>query len=423
MSDASLRRRLARLLDLAGITIDGPAPHDIQVHDPRLYARVIAGGSLALGEAYMDRWWDCEQLDAFIARVLRARLDERVRPRAWLGAFLRARLRNLQTRRRSRRAIGRHYDLGNDLYRAMLDRRLIYSCGFWQDAADLDQAQEHKLELVARKLQLAPGMRVLDIGCGWGGTARYLAETRGVEVVGVTLSQQQVDLGRQMCRGLPVEIRRQDYRDLDDRFDRILSLGMIEHVGWRNYRTFMRTVRRNLADDGLLLLHTIGNNRSVRHGDAWMDRYIFPDGMLPSVRQLADASEGLLVMEDWHGFGPDYDRTLLAWHANFVRHWPELSSRLDDRFFRMWTYYLLSCAGSFRARKNQVWQVVFSPHGIAGGYRAPRSAVEASGAQDPAAVPAEQAVAPSRDDSRRARQRCRTRRATAGGPAPRTRAR
>jgi len=365
-------RKVNELLTAAGITIDGPAPWDIRIHDDRLYARVMAGGSLALGEAYMDGWWDCPHLDEFFTRVLRARLDTKVRSRTWLWAALRARLLNMQSIGRTRAHIRRHYDLGNNLYRNMLDRRMIYSCGYWSGARDLDEAQENKLELVARKLQLAPGMRVLDIGCGWGGAARYMAEKHNVEVVGITVSHRQVELAREICAGLPVEIRLQDYRELEGTFDRIYSLGMFEHVGYRNYRTFMRVVKRLLHRDGLFLLHTIGGNTSVRRTDAWIDRYIFPGSMLPSAAYITTAAEGLFVLEDWHCFGPDYDRTLMQWHANFNAHWDELKQEYDERFRRLWNYYLLSCAGSFRARKNQVWQVMLSARGIEGGYRRPR---------------------------------------------------
>jgi len=371
MPESTFRHRIAGLLDLAGIRIDGPDPHDIRVHDPRLFGRVLAGGSLALGEAYMDGWWDCRRLDEFFARVLRARLDDRVRSRTWLWAALKARLLNRQTLRRAARMARHHYDLGNDLYRRMLDRRMIYSCGFWSGARDLDEAQERKLELVCRKLGLGPGMRVLDIGCGWGGAARYAAERYGVEVVGITVSRRQAELAREVCAGLPVEIRLQDYREVTGTYDRIFSLGMFEHVGPRNHRAFMEVVRRCLAPDGLFLLHTIGGNRSVRRTEAWMDRYIFPGSVLPSARDIAGAAEGLFVLEDWHGFGPDYDRTLMQWYRNFLDGWNELKSRYDERFRRMWTYYLLSCAGSFRARRNQVWQVVLSSAGVVGGYRAP----------------------------------------------------
>jgi len=249
---------------------------------------------------------------------------------------------------------------------------MIYSCGYWQDATTLDAAQEAKLDLVCRKLGLAPGMRVLDIGCGWGGTAKFAAERYGVSVVGATVSAEQARHARTLCAGLDVEILLEDYRALRGTFDRVLSIGMFEHVGVKNYATFMRAVRARLADDGLFLLHTIGANRSTRKNDPWTERYIFPNSMLPSARQIAAAVEGVFVLEDWHGFGPDYDRTLMAWHANVERAWPDLPARYDERFRRMWRYFLLSSAGGFRARQNQLWQLVLSPHGVPGGYRAPR---------------------------------------------------
>jgi len=372
MASRRMRATAERLLGLAGIAIDGDRPWDIQVHDPRLFERVMAEGSLGLGESYMDGWWDSDRLDEFITRVLLAELDTRIRPwREALGVVW-ARVVNLQRRGRAFEIGRRHYDIGNDLFSRMLDRRMIYSCAYWKDAATLDEAQEAKLDLVCRKLALKPGMRVLDIGCGWGGTAAFAAERYGVSVVGITVSAEQVNLSQRFCRGLPVEIRLQDYRDVDETFDRVLSLGMFEHVGRKNYRTFMRVVRRRLKDDGLFLLHTIGTNRSVARTDPWTERYIFPGSMLPSARQISAAAEGLFVLEDWHGFGPDYDRTLLDWHRNVEACWGELRDRYDERFHRMWTYFLLSSAGGFRSRKNQLWQVVLSPRGVPGGYRAPR---------------------------------------------------
>jgi cyclopropane-fatty-acyl-phospholipid synthase len=305
---------------------------------------------------------------------MHARLNRRVAARRLLLDMLVAKVVNLQTKSRAFRVGREHYDIGNELYERMLDRRMMYSCAYWKDAADLDAAQEAKLDLSARKLGLEPGMRVLDIGCGWGGTAQFFAERYGCEVVGVTVSREQAEYGRELCRGLPVEIRLQDYRDVHERFDRVVSIGMFEHVGYRNYRTFMEAVRRNLAEEGLLLLHTIGGNRSVHQGDPWLSRYIFPNSMLPSAKQITTAAEGLFVLEDWHNFGAHYDTTLQHWFANFRAHWPELrdSYGYSERFARMWTYYLLSCAGSFRARHNQLWQVVLSPHGVPGGYQAPR---------------------------------------------------
>lgn len=367
-------RLLSGLLADAGITLDGDAPCDLQMRNPRLPERVFAYGSLGLGEAYMDGDWEAERLDEFFARLLRARLDTRVKPASLLMHAFSARLLNRQTPRRAWQVGERHYDLGNDFYAAMLDPRMTYTCGYWQDAADLGSAQEAKLELICRKLDLRPGMHLLDIGCGWGSLLGYAAERHGVRGTGVTVSREQAEWAQQRYAGLPVEFRLQDYRELDgsQTFDRVASVGMFEHVGRRNFRTFMQVVRRALAPDGLALLHTIGKNTRRGVTDPWIDRYIFPNGELPSIGQIGDAVDDVFVVEDLHSFGADYDRTLMAWHANFEAAWPQFADRLGERFHRMWRYYLLSCAGAFRARDIQLWQWVLSPRGVPGGYRSAR---------------------------------------------------
>jgi len=278
----------------------------------------------------------------------------------------------MQSKHRAFEIGEKHYDLGNELFQNMMDKRMVYSCAYWNDAQTLDDAQDNKLDLICRKLGLQPGMKILDIGCGWGSYAKYAAEKYKVKVIGITVSKEQVDLGRILCAGLPVEIRLLDYRDLDDKFDHIVSVGMIEHVGYKNYRTYMEVVHRCLKDDGLFLLHTIGGNKSVTSVDPWMNKYIFPNGMLPSIKQLGSAIEGLFVMEDWHNFSADYDKTLIAWHKNLEENWDKIKSNYEERFHRMWDYYLLSCAGSFRARRNQLWQIVLSKKGILGGYKSIR---------------------------------------------------
>jgi cyclopropane-fatty-acyl-phospholipid synthase len=346
------------------------------VHDPHFYARVLGQGSLGLGESYMDGWWDAESLDGFLFHLLQARLDQRVHGAGELWDALRARLLNLQSRNRSREVAERHYDLGNDLYAAMLGRRLVYSCGYWTQADGrvldgLDAAQEAKLDLVCRKLGLQPGMRVLDIGCGWGEALKFAAERYGVSGVGVTISKEQADYARELCAGLPVEIRLQDYRELHEPFDAALSIGMFEHVGVKNYRGYFEVAQRCLPPGALFLLHTIGSNRSVNHTDPWIGRYIFPNSMLPSTAQIAQAVEGLFVIEDWHNFGADYDRTLQAWRDNVERAWPP-DPRYDERFRRMWRFYLAASMATFRARNSQLWQVVLSNGGVKGGYLAPR---------------------------------------------------
>ncbi len=364
------RDAAAGLLAEAGVALDGRAACDIQVHDDRMFARVLAQGQLGLGESYMAGWFDCDALDEFVCRVLRAGLHGRVGKRSLLVPYLRARYLNPQ---RVSRAAGAHYNLGNDLFEAMLDDRMTYSCGYWPGTEDLDVAQTQKLDLACRKLGLAPGMRVLDIGCGFGAFARYAAETYGVAVVGVAVSEAQLALGRERCAGLDVELRMQDYRDVTGKFDRVVSIGMFEHVGHKNYRRFMQVVRDRLKDNSsLFLLHTIGGQTATLRQDAWIAKYIFPDYMLPTIQQIGAAAEGIFVAEDWHNFGGDYDKTLMAWWRNFDGHWPALRVQYGERFYRTWRYYLLFCAGVFRARYNQVWQIVFSPLGVCGGYTGAR---------------------------------------------------
>jgi cyclopropane-fatty-acyl-phospholipid synthase len=361
------------ILAIADVDIDGSDPWDIQVHDEDFYRRVFSQGTLGLGESYMDGWWGCKHLDEFFDRVLRARLDIHLQ-KNWklISSVLLARLFNRQSKNRAFQIGEKHYDLGNDLFENMLDSRLAYSCGYWNGADTLDTAQEQKLDLICRKLGLQPGMKVLDIGCGWASFIKYAAEKYGAEVVGITVSKEQVEYGQEICKGLPVDIRLQDYRDINEQFDYIVSVGMIEHVGYKNYRTYMEMVYRCLKDDGLFLLHTIGGNRSVKATDPWIDKYIFRNGMLPSIQQLGAAIEGLFIMEDWHNFSADYDRTLMSWYKNFTANWDKISANYSDRFYRMWEYYLLSCAGSFRARSNQLWQIVLAKRGVTGGYKSIR---------------------------------------------------
>jgi len=373
-----VRKRVHDLLASADVRVGGGRPWDIQVHDDRLPARLLTGGSLALGDAYMDGWWDAASLDGLLERLLAASLDRRARGVADLRDALMSRLLNLQVGRRAFAVGERHYDLGNDLYQAMLGRRLVYSCGYWHHhdgglAASLDAAQEAKLHLVCRKLGLGPGMRVLDIGCGWGEALKFAAEHYGVSGVGVTISREQQAFASGLCEGLPLEFRLQDYRELrGERFDRAFSIGMFEHVGVRNYRRYFELVRSLLPEDGLFLLHTIGSNVSRRRTDPWIARRIFPNSMLPSACQVAEASEGLFVLEDWHNFGADYDLTLQAWRGNIEAAWAGLPPRYDERFRRMWRYYLAASMASFRTRRIQLWQVLMSPQGVPGGIVVPR---------------------------------------------------
>lgn len=368
----SFRTKVEHILSVAGIEINGKRPWDVHVNNENLYPRILSRGSLGVGESYMDGWWDCERLDEFFYRVFHAEVNNHIKNPAWLAEAAIAMFFNPQRPSRAFHIGRHHYDLGNRLYEMMLDRRMIYSCGYWKNASTLDEAQEAKLDLVCKKLMLKPGMRLLDIGCGWGGTAEFAAKNYGVSVVGVTVSKQQYSLAKKKCEGLPIEIHFKDYRKVEQHFDRILSLGMLEHVGCKNYKKFMTVVKNCLEDDGLFLLHTIGGNISVNRTDPWIEKYIFPNSMLPSAKQICAAAEKKFIIEDWHGFGPDYDKTLMCWFENFDRNWDFLKKYYDMRFYRMWKFYLLSCAAIFRARENQVWQIVFSPHGMPGGYDSER---------------------------------------------------
>ena len=361
------------LLALAEIEINGSHDYDIQVNDKAFYRNLLSGGPLGFGETYMDGQWDCEALDVLIYKVLRADLEHSISPLKLLWPVFQAKLFNLQSKKRAFNIGKHHYDIGNDLYELMLDPRMTYTCGYWKDADNLNDAQEAKLDLVCRKVGLQPGMRVLDIGCGWGSFAGFAAERYGVEVVGVTVSKEQIELGKARYSDLNVDLRFQDYRDVSETFDRIISIGMFEHVGPGNYRTYMKVVESCLVDDGLFLLHTIGTNTTRTAVDPWTNKYIFPGGVLPVAEQIEAAASGVFIMEDWHNFGTHYDHTLMAWMANVDAHREELRQLgYDERFYRMWRYFLLSSAGSDRARRNQLWQIVYSKKGLDGGYHSIR---------------------------------------------------
>ncbi|MGM0594488.1 MAG: cyclopropane fatty acyl phospholipid synthase [Pseudomonadota bacterium] len=366
---------LEELLEGTGVCFNGDAPWDIQVHNPQTYQRILSKGSLGFGEAYMDGMWEAQRLDELFHRLLRAGVDERVQNLQRIRLLLavaRNTLLNPQSYRRAFQVGEQHYDTGNDIFEAMLDSSMSYSCGYWAEADNLEQAQFDKLDLICRKLELQPGEKLLDIGCGWGGMARHAAEHYGVEVTGVTVSREQQKLAQERCRDLPVRIELMDYRDLTGRYDKIVSVGMFEHVGPKNYPCYFAAAERLLKEQGLFLLHTIGDNFTCRGTDPWIEKYIFPNGKLPSARQLSTAVEGRFLIEDWHNFGPDYDTTLMAWWENFERAWPTLRRRYDQRFYRMWHYYLMSCAGLFRARQAQLWQLVLSKTGRQGLYRSVR---------------------------------------------------
>jgi cyclopropane-fatty-acyl-phospholipid synthase len=362
---------IRRLTSEIGITINGDAASDIHVHNPRFYARVLAYGSLGLGESYMEGDWDCADLAHLHYLIGRYDVHAKWTP-SWrlLLQVAKARLLNLQSRRRSGIVAARHYDITVDLYRRMTDKWMTLSCGYWKNAHTLLEAQEAKLDLICKKINLSPGDRVLDVGCGFGSFVRYATEHYDCHVTGINVSAEQVKVARELCHGLPAVIHHCDYRQTetfrgDKAFDKAVSAGMFEHVGLKNHRMYMNVVHECLRDGGSFLLHTIGSNVSSFHNDLWFDKYIFPNALVPSLKQIVSAAEGVFVVEDCHNFGPDYARTLKSWFDNFDASWTE--SR-DDSFYRMWKYFLLAGEGGFRARQKQLWQVLLSKGGLPAGY-------------------------------------------------------
>ncbi|UZJ40274.1 cyclopropane fatty acyl phospholipid synthase [Prosthecochloris sp. SCSIO W1101] len=372
MFDTQFKRQVENLLEPAGISINGTNAWDIRVHDSRLFQRILAHGNLGFGEAYMDAWWDCDAIDELFFRILHNRINKKIATFGIFASSLAGRIFNLQIPSRAFTVGERHYNTGNDLFSLMLDTGMNYSCAYWENCNNLEQAQQKKLQLIFDKLKLKPGMKVLDIGCGWGGAALYAAKHYGVNVTGITVSNKQAQFAQQFCNDPSVSIKLCDYRSLNDKYDRIYSIGMFEHVGHKNYRHYFEVIDQCLAKDGLCLIHTIGGNEPSTSTDPWISKYIFPNSMIPAASQITDAYEGIFVLEDWHVFAHDYYLTLKSWHQNVQKNLEKLNQQYSERFFRMWKYYLLSCAGAFRARKLQIWQILLSPQGIKGLYRVPR---------------------------------------------------
>jgi cyclopropane-fatty-acyl-phospholipid synthase len=368
----SAETEIRGLLAEADVEVGGSRAWDVQVHRPALYARILAEGSIGLGEAYMDGWWDCAALDELFHHVVGADLGPKLRPNLhtiWLA--LSARLQNRQSRARASQVAKTHYDLDVTVFEATFDKRLTGSCGYWKDAENLDEAQEAKLDLVCRKIGLQPNQRVLDIGCGWGAFMGFAAEHYGASSVGVTVSREQLAYARKRYADPALDFQLKDYRAFKGEVDHVVSMGMFEHVGPKNYRAYFECVRKALRPGGLFLLHTIWGNERSSTADPWLDRYIFPNGVLPTVGQIGDAVEKLFVIEDVENFGAYYDLTLMAWRKKFQSRWDRIAETHGERFCRMWDYYLSSCAGAFRARAISVGQFILSPKGVPGGWRRP----------------------------------------------------
>tara|TARA_Y100001947_G_scaffold73671_1_gene62350 strand:- start:579 stop:1706 length:1128 start_codon:yes stop_codon:yes gene_type:complete len=364
MLNKILLDKYSEILEGVDIEINGSRPWDLQVYNQDLYKSILFNGSLGFGESYMKGWFDCDRLDLFFEKILSSGIYNEIGGAPLFFGKMKSKLRNLQSVSRAFQVAERHYDIGNDLFSLMLDKTMMYTCGYWtKDVSTLEESQLAKLDLVAKKLNLKAGMKILDIGCGWGGAAKHFANNYGVTVIGITISKEQIEYAKQNSDNMDVEFRLMDYRDLDEKFDAIYSIGMFEAVGYKNYEEFFEVVRSCLKEEGAFLLHTIGGNESTTTADPWVEKYIFPNGMMPSAEQIAKASEGIFIFDDWHNIGPHYDKTLMCWYDNFINNYEKLKDKYDNEFYRMWTYWLLSSAANFRSRSLQLWQVLFSIEG------------------------------------------------------------
>ncbi len=368
-----VKQMLIKALRRADIHINGTRPWDVVMHNEELFDRIAKQGTLGAGEAYMDGWWDCEELDTMFCKAILGNMEhELAHSLPVLFVNMRQKFFNMQDRHHAEDVAKRHYNMDNRLFAAMLGPTMNYSCGYWSNADNLDDAQRAKMDLICRKLELKPGMSVLDVGCGWGGLARWMTAHWGVQVTGVSVASEQIRYAREHDPKGLVNWVCEDYRSMTGQYDRVVSVGMFEHVGRKNYGVYMSTILRLLKSDGLFLLHTIGANYQKSGVDPWINKYIFPNGMLPSPMTLTRSFSGQFVLEDWQNFGADYDRTLMAWYRNFEDGISNGGFACDERVRRMYRYYLMSCAGCFRARDIQLWQLVLSPRGAAGGYTSVR---------------------------------------------------
>jgi len=353
---------------------NGSAPVvTFRLHDKALYRKLFLNPELALGEAYMDgtlTFEDCTVGD-FLALFLRNQSSLRTYPivkvlrRAW--RLMRA-FQQYNPAARARRNVAHHYDLGNALYRGFLDEDMQYSCAYFRHPDDsLEQAQINKTRHIAAKLRLADGQRILDIGCGWGGLALALAGLAEVEVTGITLSEEQHAVAEARARALGLADRvhfvLKDYREMDGRFDRIVSVGMFEHVGARHYPEFFAAIDRLLTEDGNLLLHSIGRSSPPSATPPWIRKYIFPGGYIPALSEVFAATEARrLWVTDVEVLRLHYAKTLAHWHQRFMARWDEMAALYDERFCRMWEFYLTLAELEMRKGYSMVFQMQIARH-------------------------------------------------------------
>lgn len=346
---------------------------DIVIHDNSAYKDFVIRGSLGFGESYMFKKWDSPHLDVVIANIIRSGIHES----RWFGTLIHAglwiksTLKNLQNRHYAPLLAETHYNAGNHLFKSFLDPNMIYTCAYFKNTDDLSQAQLNKIKVVGNKLNLKPGEKVLDIGCGWGGTARILAEMFDVEVTGISDASEMVNYANKHNAGDRVKFIKTDYRNAKGRYNKIYNVGFLEAVGPKNYRRFMQQVYDMLEDDGIFLTHTIMGQKSTNRGDPWLDKYIFPNGVLPSHQQIKRSVKKLFAIRDFESFGHYYEITLDHWRSNLNKNWEPIKAKFDnpDAFKRMMDFYFLSCKAAFHTNLIDLGQYVFTKSGQVPGYK------------------------------------------------------
>ena len=359
---SDVKKMLADSLRNHGVLFNGQNPWDPQIHNEKVFNRILEQGYLGVGESFMDEDWDVERLDELVARVHSNDVGwENIFSSGLFLHWLKSKIFNMQKGEKAYDVGQKHYDLGNDLYEVMLDKRMIYTCGYWEEGDDLVSAQEKKMDMIIEQLDLREGDHVLDIGCGWGGLMKYMTQKKNISCVGLTVSKEQAVYARKKCDGLPIEIIVEDYNKYvpEKSFDKIVSIEMIEAVGQKNFRIYMKKVHSWLVPQGRFFLQSIGSTAPKTVSDPWLDKYIFPNGILPSKSQLEKSMKGLFDVMQWQNIGKHYDPTLMAWWNNFVKGYELLDhKKYDKRFYRMWKYYLQSCAGGFRSGNWEDWQIL-----------------------------------------------------------------
>jgi len=379
------RKTLARIVETGNVTLidhtgsrhrfgDGAGtPVAFKLHDPALYRKLIFDPQLQIGEAYMDGTLTVEQGTLYdMIEVLTANIAKHSNPSILFDRlagfrYLTRRFQQFNRLKRSRRNVAHHYDLDSGIYDLFLDEDLQYSCGYFRHHGDtLEDAQLAKKRHLAAKMDIKSGQKILDLGCGWGGLALYLAGVADVEVVGITLSERQLEIARERARKLGlhrrVEFRLQDYRTLDERFDRIVSVGMFEHVGINHYGGYFQKINELLGGDGVALVHSIGRADGPSFTNPWIAKYIFPGGYIPAMSEVIPAIEQTgLYCTDIEVLRLHYAETLKAWRQRFVAAWDEAARIYDERFCRMWEFYLAASEASFRYQHMIVFQMQMSP--------------------------------------------------------------